>query len=542
MDFLSCNWDKAHFLIFSGNVYDPLIYYSHLLPLVSSLILGLFVFFSDKKVLKNRLFFILTILFSVWVYFDLILWASESKEYVMFFWAIMLPVEFAIFFVTFLLAKKFISDKKISNIYKWIFGLLFVPILFLLQFGYALKAFDYTNCDRGAIEGPLWNYLYIIEGITFLIILGEFFYALIKDKINRKKIAVYSVGIISFLGLFIIGNVTIIQDLGWGYEQYKLFGMLGFLLVLVFLIVKFKTFNIKLIGAQALVWSLVILIGSQFTYYNQMPTYTLVITGVTLVFSAIMGLMIVRSVKKEIKLREDLEVANKNQESLIHFVSHQLKGFFTKSKMIFAGIIEDDFELMSETMKNIAREGLNSDNNAVAMIQEILGASNYKKGTIAYTMKEVNFTDIIKEVCSGFEKEIANHGLLMEVNFPSEPLNILADRIQITQVIRNLIDNSMKYTPTGSINLSVRKIAIDKDQKALFEVSDTGIGLSENDKNSLFTEGGKGEEALRYNINSTGYGLYIVKKIVENHKGRIWAQSAGRGKGSQFFVELDLVK
>jgi signal transduction histidine kinase len=110
------------------------------------------------------------------------------------------------------------------------------------------------------------------------------------------------------------------------------------------------------------------------------------------------------------------------------------------------------------------------------------------------------------------------------------------------QVIRNIIDNSLKYTPSGSINIFVKKALVNKKEKAILEVIDTGIGLSEKDKKFLFTEGGKGEESLRYNINSTGYGLYITKKIVENHKGRIWAESAGRGKGSQFFVELDLVK
>ena len=65
-----------------------------------------------------------------------------------------------------------------------------------------------------------------------------------------------------------------------------------------------------------------------------------------------------------------------------------------------------------------------------------------------------------------------------------------------------------------------------------------GVGISNEDKPHLFTEGGRGKESLKVNVHSTGYGLYIAKQIVETHKGRIWAESDGAGKGSAFFVEL----
>jgi signal transduction histidine kinase len=114
------------------------------------------------------------------------------------------------------------------------------------------------------------------------------------------------------------------------------------------------------------------------------------------------------------------------------------------------------------------------------------------------------------------------------------------DETQITQVFKNLIDNSFRYTPSGKINVSVK---VDSNtKKILFVISDTGVGLSPEDQKKLFTEGGKGEESIKINTNSTGYGLYIVKKIVESHHGRIWAESLGRGQGSKFSVELNLAE
>ena len=67
------------------------------------------------------------------------------------------------------------------------------------------------------------------------------------------------------------------------------------------------------------------------------------------------------------------------------------------------------------------------------------------------------------------------------------------------------------------------------------------MGITEEDKKNLFTEGGRGAESIKVNVDSTGYGLYTVKMVIEGHKGRVWGESEGPGKGSQFYVELPVV-
>jgi signal transduction histidine kinase len=72
-------------------------------------------------------------------------------------------------------------------------------------------------------------------------------------------------------------------------------------------------------------------------------------------------------------------------------------------------------------------------------------------------------------------------------------------------------------------------------------ISDTGVGIAAEDMWRIFTKGGKGSYSSTINAESTGYGLYFAKTIVEAHQGRIWAESEGRNKGSRFFVEFPAI-
>ncbi len=101
-------------------------------------------------------------------------------------------------------------------------------------------------------------------------------------------------------------------------------------------------------------------------------------------------------------------------------------------------------------------------------------------------------------------------------------------------VIRNLIDNAIRYTPSGGI-----RVRLEERGKTLrFSVKDTGIGVTVEDMQRLFTEGGHGKDSIKVNVDSTGYGLFIAKQVTEAHNGKIWVESAGAGSGSEFIVEL----
>jgi signal transduction histidine kinase len=535
-----CNYITPDFFgIVSFTGIPKLLFYAYIPIMIVSSFLGFLIYKHDKKEYASFLL-ILSLSFSFWIILDILSWIIIDASLNLMVWMIALMAEIFIYILPIYFLYSFCFKKSIKKIYKTVLLLITGFFVVLSQSIYNYKHFDLDICE--GVHGYFWDIIPLVKVICLMILVAVGLSAIFmeKNKIRRKMNSFVFIG--SFVFLTIFSFSTSFSDITNIFE-FNLIGPLGmvvFLSLLTFLIVRFKAFDIKLIGSQALVWALIVLVGSEFFFVENLVNQILV--GVTLIISSVSGLLIVRSVKREITLREHLEIANRNQESLIHFVSHQLKGFFTKSKMIFSGIVEDDFGSASKELKDAAKEGLLSDDNAVAMIQDILGASNLKKGTTTYNMKEVDFADVVRKTCEGFKKEIEDRGLGFINNIPNTPIKVLADLTQITQVVKNLIDNSLKYTPKGSVEVSLSSEKKDGKDKVLLVIKDTGIGLSESDKNKLFTEGGKGDESLKVNVNSTGYGLYIVKKIVENHGGKIWAESDGRGMGSRFYVELGLTK
>jgi len=292
-----------------------------------------------------------------------------------------------------------------------------------------------------------------------------------------------------------------------------------------------------------LVWGLAILIGSQF-FFIKVPI-NMVLNGVTFIASIIFGYLLVKSVKKEVQQKEELaqldvylENLLKQRESLVHLVTHKVKGSFTHSKYIFAGILDGSFGVISPELQKMAEKGLESDNVGINTVDMVLNAANMQKGLIKYDMKRINFKDIILKTFSEKKIPAETKGLKIEKDIKEDDYYILGDSFWLNEAINNLIENSIKYTKEGKIAVGLEK----KESKILLYVKDTGMGITEEDKKNLFTEGGRGKDSVKVNIDSTGYGLYSVKLIIEAHKGRVWAESEGVGKGSAFFVELPLAQ
>lgn len=302
-------------------------------------------------------------------------------------------------------------------------------------------------------------------------------------------------------------------------------------------------FNIKVFSTAFLVFLLSIASFGEILISN---TVALVLfrTGI-FVFVLIFGINLIRSVIREVEQREKIEKlaqeladTNERQEGLIHFIGHEVKGSLTKDSGAFAALLEGDYGTISDALKPFVEHALAESRQGADSVAKILKAANLKRGTVTYTKEPFDLKALAIAAVERARLSAEQKGLVLTFTADEASYQMNGDKAQIyDHVLRNLIDNAVNYTPTGSIAVSLQK----EDNKYVFAVKDTGVGITEEDKKHLFTEGGHGKDSLSINVHSSGYGLFIAKSIIAEHKGTVHAESLGAGKGSIFVVEFPVL-
>ncbi|MFA6601378.1 MAG: HAMP domain-containing sensor histidine kinase [Candidatus Paceibacterota bacterium] len=245
-------------------------------------------------------------------------------------------------------------------------------------------------------------------------------------------------------------------------------------------------------------------------------------------------------------LATDLEKSNtrlieldRQKSEFVSFASHQLRGPLTAMKGYASLLLEGDMgELTKEARQGVSRI-YDSTNTLVSIVNDYLNASRIELGQMKYAFETIDLRNLIEDVVAEMKPNIDKTGI--KFSFTAEDGDIdyqmTADRDKLKQVIANIVDNSLKYTPQGSITT---KLALDKARHLfVFSVTDTGVGIAPETLPRLFQKFSRAENANKSNIRGTGLGLYVAKQMVEAHHGTIKATSPGEGKGATFTVELE---
>jgi two-component system phosphate regulon sensor histidine kinase PhoR len=151
-------------------------------------------------------------------------------------------------------------------------------------------------------------------------------------------------------------------------------------------------------------------------------------------------------------------------------------------------------------------------------------------------IRSLSVTQFIESCIETTQRPAAEKDLRISVNLPQQVPDIAADRRRLAEVLQNLLDNAMQYTPAGG---QITVSASADDSEVTFTVSDTGIGIPQADQPRIFERFYRVDVARSREVGGTGLGLAIAKHLVEVHGGRIWVESEV-GQGSQFHFSVPI--
>ncbi len=242
-------------------------------------------------------------------------------------------------------------------------------------------------------------------------------------------------------------------------------------------------------------------------------------------------------ITEEVKKLKELDKLRKN---LISRVSHELK----TPLVSVSGGCELLMTVYGDKLKKEELEIIEliekGGRRLKHLVDNLIDISRIEYEKFKLVKEKNDLSEIIREISNELMYSIKERNINLNLVLPKSFL-IELDKVRIEQVIMNLLSNAIKNTPpNGDIEVNLEK----KENMAEFSIKDTGIGISQEEMDMLFTRFGKLErygEGYEYiDIQGTGLGLYISKEIVDSHKGEIRAESAGRNKGSIFIVKLPI--
>ena len=242
-------------------------------------------------------------------------------------------------------------------------------------------------------------------------------------------------------------------------------------------------------------------------------------------------------IKEEVNKLKELDQIRKD---IISRVSHELKTPLVSvvggSELLLNNFKEKMMIEELELLEIIQKGG----KRLKYLVDNLLDISRIESNKFKLEKKEDDLSEIIKEISNDMKYLIRERKLILNIEQP-DSLGIKVDRIRIEQVITNLLLNAIKNSPPmGNITIKLQK----KEDWAEISINDTGVGLTKEEMNIIFTRFGKIErygQGLEYiDIQGSGLGLFISKEIVDLHGGYIRAESEGRNKGSTFIVKLPI--
>jgi len=264
-----------------------------------------------------------------------------------------------------------------------------------------------------------------------------------------------------------------------------------------------------------------------------------------------------------VQAKEAAEAASRTKSEFLANMSHELRTPLNHIIGFTELVVDKQFGALNEAQEEYLNDALHSSRHLLSLINDILDLSKVEAGKLALEVTDVDLRMLLERSLTMFKEKALKHRIQLSVDIDGIPGTIQADERKLKQVLYNLLANAVKFTPEGgSVTLSARYLSfrdghwfpregqpvglpLDRDDPLMrrgglidISVQDTGLGIKREDLKRIFDPFERVESLSGQRHPGTGLGLFLTRRLVELHGGKIWAESDGEGKGSKFIFVI----
>jgi PAS domain S-box-containing protein len=232
------------------------------------------------------------------------------------------------------------------------------------------------------------------------------------------------------------------------------------------------------------------------------------------------------------RLLDSLREANQMKDQFLATLAHELRNPLAPLRSGLAALQRDgaaDGKVVDMMERQLA--------HLVHLVDDLLDVSRVTSGKITLRPEALDLREVVESALDTVRPLVEASGHVLEVSLDPAPMPLEGDRTRLSQVLTNILNNATKYTPRGG-HIALR--AHRDGDEALIEVRDSGVGIPGDMLDRVFEVFTQVGSTLDRAQGGLGLGLALVRRLVEMHGGRVWAESAGAGEGSTFVVRLPL--
>ena len=252
--------------------------------------------------------------------------------------------------------------------------------------------------------------------------------------------------------------------------------------------------------------------------------------------AANLGAIALENARELEQCHTELDKLEEERRQFVRFLSvvaHDLQSPLVATQSLLSYIVDGYTGDITDGQQDLLQRGIKRIDELLTLITDLLDIPRIEAGQLEREMQRISLNGVVKQAVVGLDNVARQKGIALEMELPESSPTVYASSRRLQQVLNNLISNAINYTREGTALVRVKE----HDSEIRVEVMDTGIGIPPGELPRVFEDFFRGSNVGK---KGTGLGLSISKRIVEGHRGRIWAQSPclETGKGTRFAFTL----